>query len=163
MTFQLRFMEKVIKIALLFFLMLSLGSCREKSQVSQRERFVSDNKAVDFSRWQGWHVSNRDNSYYIVQKREDDERLIHLIFWKEKSLHDGIVIKFSDPERSYSTLGDLPDNQIWMKLYAKYIDYHDFYDLVQLVYAYNIDNISYYEEEVKFVIDKDTITFSVIP
>lgn len=117
-----------------------------------------DNQSVDFSRWEGWSVYDRD-SYFLLQIHDNEEIICHLVFWKEKKLNNAIIVRFPDSGSSYSTLGDLPNEPVWRQHYD-WVNYLDLYDMIQLVYNYNLVGIVVQKEDISITIDNQLFLMS---
>ena len=132
---------------LIAFILFVCGCNRTQST---SDIFLKDNGAIDYSRWDGWVVSARQN-YYIVQYTQEDSLREQLIFWNSCPF----AVRLVDPnEKSCAlTLSELASDQAWKRNYH-FIKYQDLYSIIQLVSKYSVLKISVRNDEV-FIAGKD--------
>ncbi|MDQ0299935.1 outer membrane lipoprotein-sorting protein [Salibacterium salarium] len=127
-------MRKIVWLSSLFFLLLLLGACGEKSQ----EEVVQDldNKLQDMTGYKGkasmtletgeeprtydvdiWHLQNETNKYYKVDLKNEEEEQNQMIIRND----DGVFVLTPALNKSFRFQSDWPNNNSQVYLYESLI------------------------------------------
>lgn len=151
---------RIVSLLLFIFLLGTSGISCCNVVSNNSERYCLDNCSLDYSQWNHWYVERRvKEGYYLLQYLDDGEIKCHLIFWKEKSMSDAIMIRFPKSEMIYTvSLGNLPKDSIWLNNYDSILRYQSLYDIIQHAYNYEIDKISIDGNNITIVVAGETMS-----
>lgn len=120
-----------------------VSGCNDSDNRDQSTRFINDNGGLNYSQWDGWVVTARQN-YYLVQFYTIDDATggsdewEKIVFWKGK---DGNIlvrtIKNGEIAKNPQTLVELAENEDYKRSFC-HLTYQELYNAIQLIYNYSI-------------------------